>query len=312
MSHVRTISGESTGEPAVVTVGGFDGVHLGHLRIIDRALDACGPERTSTVVSFDPHPRAVLGGDAPAALTTLQERARLCRERGVDRFAVIEFDAAVAGMAPHTYVEQILVGELHASVVVVGHDHRFGQGAAGDARLLREMGPEYGFEVIEVEAVRSGGEAVSSSRIRGHIGRGEVGPAADLLGRRYGLTGRVGPGDGRGKTIGYPTANLMNIPPDKLTPADGVYAVAIHGDRLDGMEHGMMNIGTRPTFDGGDRHLEVHIFDLDLDLYESELRVEFAGRIREERKFDSVDALVSQLKADELRCRAALSKQGSV
>lgn len=314
MRHLRTIlerkSAHSSDAPVVVTVGSFDGVHRGHVRILEHVFDAARPKGTSTVVSFDPHPRAVLGGEAPPALTTLEERARICVDLGADRFTVIEFDSEVAGMSPATYAREILVGDLNASVVVIGHDHRFGHGASGDAELLVELGRDLGFDVIEVDAVLEDGIAISSSRIRRHVGRGEVGRAADLLGRRFSLAGRVGHGDGRGRSIGYPTANLMDIPTGKLTPVDGVYAVFVTGERLRGTHRGMMNIGTRPTFDGTTRHLEVHILDVDLDLYESELRVEFALRIREERKFDSVEALVSQLKHDEARCRAALSDRG--
>ncbi|NNF03154.1 MAG: bifunctional riboflavin kinase/FAD synthetase, partial [Rhodothermales bacterium] len=287
----------------------FDGVHRGHLGILQRVVREAGPDGTSTAVSFDPHPRQVLGGHAPKALTTLEERADLILNAGIDRFAVIEFDSEVAGMTPRRYVREMLVDELNASVVVVGHDHRFGQGASGDATLLTELGAEYGFRVERVEAVAEGGNAVSSSRIRRLVGDGKMEEAAELLGRRFAVEGVVARGDGRGRSIGFPTANLTSIPDGKMTPADGVYAVYVSGERLEGFERGMMNIGIRPTFDGTDRLLEVHLFDVDLDLYESELRVEFALRIRAERRFDSVDDLVAQLKRDEERCRAALSKE---
>jgi len=293
----------------VVSVGGFDGVHTGHLHVIDR-MTAIARDRGLEVLvaSFDPHPRSVLFGEQERRLTTIDERRRLLRKAGVDRFVTLAFSEEMARMEPAYFVEEILLGQLGAKVIVVGHDHRFGRKRAGDATLLRALGDRLGFDVVEMDAHVSGGEAISSSRIRTHVVDGQVAEAARLLGRSHGLSGTVVKGAGRGRTIGIPTANLDPVDPLKLVPGKGVYAV---WTKIPGEEErlpGMMNIGNRPTFEGEGLHLEVNILDWTGDLYGREVRVEFVRRIRNERKFDGPDALIRQLNEDRERCRALLQE----
>ena len=319
MRMIRFIAGNRPAGPTAVTVGSFDGVHHGHRAIMERLKKAGASENLETVVlSFDPHPAAVLRGHHPPMLASIEERARRCVAAGVDAFAVIEFDRDVSELDPTAYVERILLDELDMKVIVVGHDHRFGRDAGGDENLLRSMGADRGFRVEAVDPVMMDGEPVSSSRIRRLLLEGHVEKAAECLGRRYAVRGTVVHGDARGRKIGFPTANIEPIHEQRLIPANGVYAVYVTGEVLaseplhgEHQEHpsrygGMMNVGVRPTFEGNGRHAEVYLFDFDGDLYGHELRVEFARRIRDEVKFDSVEALVAQLKDDEVRCRAAL------
>ena len=209
-------------------------------------------------------------------------------------------------MSPESFVEDILVNCMGAKVVVVGHDHRFGRDRAGDVDLLEKLGSLHGFDVIQCEPLLIGAKAVSSSRIRGLLDGGDVRGAATLLDRRYSFAGRVIHGAGRGKTIGIPTANISPLSTDKLIPGLGVYAVMTQLPGESFSRPGMMNIGRRPTFDGTGLHLEVNVLDWSGDLYEHEVRVEFVERIRDEQKFDGIDALLKQLNADRDRCRALL------
>jgi riboflavin kinase / FMN adenylyltransferase len=291
---------------SVLTVGTFDGVHLGHQAIlrylIARAARVGG---VPTVVSFDPHPREVVTGEHVPLLTTLDERADLLREHGIERFVVLPFTRDLSNLSPEAYVEDVLVGEIGLREIVIGYDHRFGKDRAGNRSTLERLGDEHGFsvDVIPEQLVRD--QTVSSSAIRRLLQEGDVAGAAQMLGRPYALTGLVVRGDQRGRTIGYPTANLRVHGERKLVPALGVYAVQVEhgGDRLGGM----MNVGRRPTFEtDGAVSAEVHLFDFDGDLYGRRLVVHFVRRIRDEVEFDGVESLVARLREDEAESRAAL------
>jgi len=294
-------------EGSVVSVGSFDGVHLGHRAVLEAMKVAAAPTgAASLVASFDPHPRAVLHGVVEERLTTITERSSLLSSLGVDAFVTLEFDRSVASMTARAFVEEVLVGQLKARVVVVGHDHRFGRKREGNTALLKAWGPELGYEVLEIPAHVVGDTPVSSSRIRSAVRSGGVAEASSLLGYAYSLSGTVVKGAGRGRKIGVPTANLELADPLKLTPHTGVYAVRTHVPESSSWLPGMMNIGSRPTFDGHGRHLEVNIIDWSGDLYGDEVRVEFVERIRDEVKFDGAESLIRQLNQDRDRCRGLL------
>ncbi len=293
---------------SLVTVGTFDGVHLGHqaiLRYLVRRARANGG--SSVVVTFDPHPREVVRGEPVPLLTTIEERAELLEALGLDRFIVIPFTPAFARLSAEDFVERILVGRIGLKEIVIGYDHGFGRGRGGDAALLEALGEKLGFavDVIPPQVVEE--HVVSSTEIRALlIDEGDVREAARLLGRPYALGGTVVEGARRGRSIGFPTANLEVEHPRKVIPKAGVYAVLATLD--DGVTTlgGMMNIGRRPTFENTGLHLEVHLLDFEGDLYGRRLRIEFVERLRDERKFDSVDALVEQLSRDRERCMAAV------
>lgn len=294
---------------SVLTVGTFDGVHLGHQAILRYLIERA--ERIGgapTVVSFDPHPREVVTGEHVPLLTTLDERAELLKAHGIERFVVLPFTRDLSNLSPETYVEQVLIGTVGLREIVIGYDHRFGKDRAGDRATLERLGAEHGFtvDVIPEQLVRD--QTVSSSAIRRRLRAGDVTGAAAMLGRPYALTGLVVRGDQRGRTIGYPTANLRVHGERKLVPALGVYAVRVErgGERLGGM----MNVGRRPTFEtDGAVSVEVHLFDFAGDLYGERLRVHFVRRIRDEVKFDGVEALVARLREDEAESRDVL-RQG--
>lgn len=291
----------------VVAVGSFDGVHTGHEHVIKHMTAIAQARHLEVLVaSFDPHPRAFLSGMPESRLTSIDERARLLRAAGVGSFVTLGFSRAMAEMSAERFVEDILLTELRAKVIVVGYDHRFGKGRTGDAALLQRMGKELGFEVVEVGALEDGSGAVCSSRIRSHLRIGEVKKAAALLQRRYGLCGTVVKGAGRGRVIGVPTANIMPSDTHKIIPRQGVYAVLVQLPDSPDLRPGMMNIGSRPTFDGTGTHLEVHLLDWSGDIYGREVRVEFVEWVRHEQKFDGPDALIAQLNEDSQRCRRLL------
>ncbi|HJL14804.1 MAG TPA: bifunctional riboflavin kinase/FAD synthetase [Sandaracinaceae bacterium LLY-WYZ-13_1] len=298
---------ESPAPATVVTPGNHDGVHLGHRALLDAARERAAPDGlTVTVLTFDPHPARVLAPDrAPPLLTTLERRMRLLRDLGADRVEVLRFDRARAGQAPEDFVREVLVDRLRARGLVVGPDFRFGRGAKGDAQTLRRMGGELGFDVREVGPVRLGGETVSSTRIRAALRDGDVAAASRLLGRLHDVDGTVVEGDRRGRTIGFPTANLDCAP--VLLPSDGVYAVVARP--LDGGEllRGVANLGVRPTVEAG-RSVEAHFFDFGGDLYGQRLRLGFVARLRGEQKFDGLEALKAQIDADARGARAALDE----
>lgn len=300
----------------VVTIGTFDGVHLGHRALIARAVnEASDRGAASAVLSWDRHPAATLRPDKmPALLCSPERKVELLSERGQDILAVLPFDHDLSQWPAERFVEDVLVRGLGARAVVVGENWRFGKGAAGNVELLTEMGTTLGFEVIGMKLEESGGEPVSSSRIRKLIAEGDLDGAAILLGRRFDLDGVVVHGDDRGKSLGYPTANVA-LPPGLAHPPRGVYAgrARVGGDATmlppeegdpvpRGWYRAAVNIGVNPTF-GGDpdvhpARVEAYLLDLDADIYGAELRVELWSRLRDEEKFDGVDALVAQITED--------------
>jgi riboflavin kinase/FMN adenylyltransferase len=282
-----------------VTVGVFDGVHHGHRLILGRLVAAPFP---STVLTFDPHPAEVLSpGTHPRLITTVEERIELMQGVGVDSVGVLDL-SEIRHLEPEQFVTQVLMTKLGARLIVVGSDFQFGRDRAGDTEFLRQAGETHGFEVDVVDLVESG-RVISSSRVRHLIEEGEVAAAAALLGSRYRLSNVVVPGDRRGKTLGFPTANLRP-PARKVIPGRGIYAAFAHlgGEAL----AAAVNVGVRPTFGGGELLIEAFILDFDRDIYGSVLDLEFVERLRPELEFDNPEALVDAMNLDVARVRQVL------
>lgn len=295
---------------STVTVGSFDGVHLGHeavLREIARRAGAAG--RASVLVTFEPHPLEVVNPQAaPPLLTTGAERREILAQLPLDYVLFLRFDRRLASLTPEEFVQQVLLDRCQMRELVIGHDHGFGRGRSGDVETLRRLGAERGFDVDVVDVVDVGEQHVSSSRIRRAVAGGDLATAARMLGRPYQVSGRVGQGERRGRLIGVPTINLADVPPQKLLPPDGVYAVRV--EWRGGRAGGMMNQGPKPTFQDGRRTLEAHLFDFAGDLYGEWVRIEWVERLRDVKRFASVEALQQQLERDQSRARAVLAAAG--
>lgn len=288
----------STGRRAVA-VGNFDGVHLGHARIVERLLEAGRRlDVPSAVLTFDPHPALLLRPQsAPVPLTTPARRAELLVAAGVDAVFVQPVDAALLALDARGFYRRVLRGALDAAAIVEGHDFRFGAGRAGDMDLLRRLGAEEGVEVAGVEAVLVGGEPVSSSRVRALVAAGDVAAAAALLAAPYRISGEVVHGRARGRTLGFPTANLASVA--TLLPAPGVYAgrARVAGS-ADPWRAAAIHLGAPVTFGAAAATVEVHLVGFDGDLYGRRLDVDFLARLRDTRRFDSPAELAGQLAAD--------------
>jgi len=286
---------------AVAATGFFDGVHLGHKQVIDQ-LCAVARERgeESLLVTFWPHPRSVLQQDADRLrlLSTLQEKRERCRSYGVDRFEVLPFDRAFSGLSARAFIQEYLVKRLGVTALVLGYDHRLGHDAFASTEEMMETVAACGVTPVRVEAFSEGLDVViSSTQIRRALFAGDVKLAERMLGYRYGLHGVVVAGNRIGRTIGFPTANMQLYEPLKLVPADGVYAVRVHV--LGQTWQGVCNIGLRPTVGaGGARTIETHILDFDQEIYGLDLDIEFCARLRDERRFDSLELLKEQLCLD--------------
>lgn len=294
--------------PTAVVIGNFDGVHLGHRRVLARARELAGARGLPVVaVTFDPHPMAVLRPDhAPTQLTTMARRAELLGEAGADHVLALPFDTDMAAWSPEEFAQRVLVDALHAAVVVVGANFRFGSKAAGDVRFLQQYGAEHGFEAEGIPL--DGGPMVwSSTYIRTCLAAGDVAGAAEALGHPYAVRGVVVQGDQRGRELGYPTANVPTAG-TTAAPADGVYAGWLRRLDTDETFPAAISVGTNPTFTGvRDRRVESYVLDrTDLELYGVEVEVSFVERLRGMVTFDSVEALLEQMHADVEQTRVVL------
>jgi riboflavin kinase/FMN adenylyltransferase len=293
-------------EGTTVTVGTFDGVHLGHhavlVEIVERARQA---GRRSVLVTFEPHPLEIVNPQAaPPMLTSPEERREALAETGLDYVVFLRFDRELAGFTPERFVREVLRERCGMQELVIGHDHGFGRARSGDVETLRRLGASDGFLVDVVPPVEAGGHPISSTQIRRAVAGGDLAGAARLLGRPYSVSGRVVPGAGRGRSIGIPTLNLGEVPARKLMPPDGVYAAWV--EWRGGRVGGMLNQGPRPTFGEGSRTVEVHLLDFAGDLYGEWVKVEWVSRLRDTRKFAAVDQLQAQLDIDREHTRQAL------
>mgnify|MGYP001435273171 CR=1 FL=1 len=297
---------------SVVTIGVFDGVHRGHQHIIGHAVRRARERGLrSVVVTFDPHPAEVVRpGSHPAVLTELPRKAELIERLGVDALCVIPFTRQFSQLSAESFVHDILVERLHAAVVVVGENFRFGHKAAGDVDLLTRLGCRFGFAVEGAPLV--GGESgdeetvVSSTYIRACVAAGDVAAAAAALGRPHRLEGVVVRGDRRGRLLGFPTANLMTHQ-YAAVPADGVYAAWLIRDKTADRLPAAVSVGTNPTFAGQERRVEAYVLDFDEDLYGERVALDFIARLRDMQTYDSVDLLVAQIERDVEQTRSVLT-----
>ncbi len=285
----------------VLTTGTFDGVHRGHRMVLARLAEVARREQGESVLfTFHPHPRMVLfpGDGDLKLLNTQQEKMQLLQEAGLDHLLVVPFSRRFSRMHATDYVREVLVDAIGIRSVVIGHDHRFGRNREGDIDLLRGLGRTFGFSVDEIPAHEVEHITVSSTKVRNALAAGEVHVANDLLGYPYPLTGVVVKGDQLGRTLGFPTANIGALEPQKLVPGDGVYAVNV--ELRHGVHRGMLYIGVRPTLNSGfgARNVEVNIFDLDRDLYGETITVRFMERIRADMRFEGLEGLQAQLHLD--------------
>ena len=288
----------------IVTLGNFDGVHLGHRHIFDQILARARQAKGESVVyTLDPHPMKVLKPNSNLPLiTSTSRKIELIKSCNIDVLICDHFSEGFAGRSPEQFVLDILVDGIGAREVLVGDDYRFGHGRSGDIEMLAELGRKYGFDVTTAEQVEIDGVPVRSTGIREMVRRGDVDGAAKLLGRPHILTGVVARGAGRGKTIGIPTANLDTM--DELIPGTGVYAGwVMHGGRRFG---GAINLGTNPTFNGKAFSIEVHILDFSGEIYGDVLEIHFVSRLRDEMSFGSPDELCTQIDHDVSRTREIL------
>jgi len=292
----------------VVTAGTFDGVHLGHQKIISRLIDVAKEEQGETVLlTFYPHPRMVLFPDDNELklLNTQQEKIRLLENYGIDHLIIYPFTKEFSRLTSIEFVRNILVNSLQTKRLVIGYNHHFGRNREGSFEHLKEFGPVYGFDVEEIPAKDIDHIEISSTKIRQALQAGEVSVAATYLGHTYSVNGKVVQGKQLGRTIGYPTANILMEDKYKLIPADGVYAVKV--EHNDGMYNGMLNIGNNPTIEGKGRSLEVNIFDFDQNIYGEEATIYFIERLRDEVKFNGLDQLKVALAQDKVNALKILN-----
>ncbi|HEX6070262.1 MAG TPA: bifunctional riboflavin kinase/FAD synthetase [Longimicrobiaceae bacterium] len=298
------------GEGAVVTVGTFDGVHLGHREVLAEIVRrARSSGRRSVLVTFEPHPlRVIRPEQAPQLLTPLAEKTPLLAESGLDYTYLLEFNRELQAYPARRFVTEILLERVGMRELVMGYDHGFGRGRDGSVDTLRELGAELGFAVDVVDAVTVDGGAVSSTRIRDALGAGDMAAAGRLLGRPYALRGEVVHGTHRGRELGFPTANLRIESPEKLLPLEGIYAVhgRVGGKRLPGLLH----LGPRPTFPGVAPSVELHLLDWSGDLYGAEIQVDLCKRMRGVEAYDSAEDLVAQMHRDAALGREILRDGG--
>jgi len=296
-------------ENAVVTAGTFDGVHIGHQQILSRLRQLADTTGGQTVlITYWPHPRLVLNPLANdlLLLSTFPEKANLLEQYGIDHLVKIPFTQEFAQMSPEDYIRIILSERVKTNQMIIGYDHRFGKDRSGGLDQLKAFAPKYNYQVEEIPRHDIDEIGISSTKIRKALETGDVDTANKYLGRSYSISGKVVHGKKMGRSIGFPTANIVVKENYKLIPADGIYAVKVCNKykKMDGM----LNIGQRPTVGGENKTIEVNIFDFNEDIYDNEISIEFVDHIRSEVKFDSLDALKHQLEEDEQAVRSRLSK----
>jgi riboflavin kinase/FMN adenylyltransferase len=291
----------ATARPLVLAIGFFDGMHLGHREILRTLLRLRRPGYRAAVLSFRNHPSTFLRPDkVPPLLGTVEERVNLLASTGIDELFLVPFDEHVARIAARAFCTDVIAGILGAKALVVGENFRFGAGRAGDATLARETLAAYDVAVVAVPPLLDGEERISSTRVRAAVLRGDMETANRLLGESYAVRGRVVVGEGRGHDLDFPTANLA-VPPEKTLPGDGVYVVSA---RYDGRDYrGLVSIGTNPTFDGRTRTVEAWLLDFQGTIYGEELTLRDFRFLREQRKFDSAEALLAQMREDATHVR---------
>ncbi len=310
MQEHRPASAYQNDTGSVITIGTFDGVHIGHATILNRVVATAEKEGLDSVLlTFFPHPRMVLQKDSNIKLlNTLAEKRDLVAATGIDHLVIHPFTRQFSRMTAVEYVRDLLVNRLHAKKIIIGYDHRFGRNRTANITDLKEMGETYGFDVEEISVQELDDVAVSSTKIRAALKEGDVATANNYLGYAYMITGTVVKGKGIGKTWNYPTANLQPSESYKLIPMNGVYITRAQiGDKT---AFGITSIGTNPTVGGKSRTIETYFLDLDIDLYDQELQLEFLEFIRPEATFESVEALKKAIRQDEAIARKHIAEHG--
>ncbi|MCX2681113.1 bifunctional riboflavin kinase/FAD synthetase [Galbibacter sp. EGI 63066] len=304
----RNLFSKEEGHYTVVTVGTFDGVHIGHKKIIDKLVaNAKANDLKSTILTFFPHPRMVLQQDSSLKLlNTLDEKIAILEKTGLDQLIIHPFTKEFSRLTAEEYVRDILAESINAKKVIIGYDHRFGRNRTATIDDLIKFGQRYDFEVEQISAEEVNEVSVSSTKIRKALNQGDIKTANTFLGYNYMLTGTVATGKGLGKQMDFPTANIQIKERYKLIPMKGVYVVKseYEGKTI----FGMMNIGYNPTVNGEKKTIEVHFFNFDEDLYDKEIRVELLERLRDEKRFDSIEELKKQLGEDKKTSLAYISK----
>lgn len=300
MRIIKEISEIKRDEKSIITIGTFDGLHLGHQQIVDKVIQKSGNTGgRSCLITFDPHPRKVIPGrNDVKLLSTLDEKIMILEQMNLDNLFVINFTQEFSTQSPEEFVEKYLVAGIGLKEIIIGYDHHFGKGRDGNFYILQELGRKFNFAVTLIPEFSIDGETVSSTKIRNSLIAGDVVKAGKMLGRPYSFTGKIVRGDGRGKQLGFPTANISVDNPDKLIPANGIYAAEciVNNEK----HFGLLSIGSRPTFHkDGNIIPEFYIFDFNNDIYEKIMQVNMIEKIRDEEKFNSVDELIIQMKKDE-------------
>ncbi len=288
---------------AVLTIGTFDGVHTGHQQVIAQMKkEAAAIAGETVIITFDPHPRNVIRSNSDLRLiNTISEKTELLAGQNIDHLVIVPFTERFSKMPAQEYIAEFLVSCFNPHTIIIGYDHHFGQARLGNFAMLNDLSADYGYRLKEIPAHVLDSISVSSTRIRHAIGMGEMDVANALLGYEFFFSGTVVEGNKLGRTIGYPTANLAIDHPEKIFPGDGVYAVeSIAGDKPGEKLKGMMNIGVRPTVDGKNRVIEVNLFGFDRDIYGHQLRVTVKRKLRDEQKFNGLEALKNQLALDRI------------
>ena len=307
MIEITDISTFTSPKPTVITIGTFDGVHLGHQKIINKVVESARRENLlATIFTFFPHPRMIVQHDNSLKLIhTLSEKKKALKALGVDLLIVQPFNEKFANLTAEDFVHKLLVERLNAKKVIIGYDHRFGKGRTADIKDMERFGEQYGFAVEEIPVEEINEVSVSSTAIRNALLSGKMDIAERYLAAPYSLTGTVVHGMKLGRSIGYPTANIVVDDKYKLIPKDGVYAVysLINQQKV----YGMMSIGKNPTIEGKGSSIEVHFFDFNSDIYDQQITIYFIKYLREEQKFDSIELLKQQIANDETAARKAIA-----
>lgn len=309
---ILTTSDQSiSNTPSVVTIGTFDGVHIGHQKIIKRLTKRASEKNLiSVVLTFFPHPRMVLQQNSNIQLlNTIAERKEILSALGLDYIYVKEFTKVFADLSAREFVKTVLVDKLNVKHVIIGYDHQFGKNRSANIDDLKRFGAEFGFQVEEISAQDVEDVAVSSTKIRTALDSGDIQTANAFLGYDYYINGTVVRGKGFGKKMEFPTANINVSETYKLIPKNGVYAVSsIYKEQI---IYGMMNIGVNPTFNGDKKTIEVHFFDFNENLYDQPMTIRFLDRLRDEHKFESVDALIAQLRNDQIKAKQLIAERNA-
>ncbi|WP_445737911.1 bifunctional riboflavin kinase/FAD synthetase [Mariniflexile sp.] len=298
MSKIKDIKAYTSLEPTIVTIGTFDGVHIGHQKIIKRLINnGKDANLKSVILTFFPHPRMVLQKDSGIKLiNTIDERRTILEALGLDYLLIKKFTKAFSRLSAENFVNKILVEKLNAKKVIIGYDHRFGRNRNADINDLKAFGIKYGFEVEEISAQDINDVSVSSTKIRKALNEGDIAKANAYLGYHFMLTGKVVKGKALGRQMEYPTANIFIAEDYKLIPKHGSYVVSSLIDNES--VYGMMNIGFNPTVEGNQETIEVHFFDFNKNIYRKTIQIDLLHRLRDEKKFESVNALKQQLVKD--------------